>query len=85
MENKDNTIVVKDAKRLVGRNINERFDGDLYREIAELITKSLDSYSRLKDCSGERIVRVELHKPQRKNKEKYITRISRLDLKSKII
>lgn len=75
MENKDNTIVVKDAKRLVGRNINERFDGDLYREIAELITNSLDSYSRLKDFSGERIVRVELHKPQRKNKEKYTIRV----------
>lgn len=75
MENKDNIIVVKDAKRLVGRNINERFDGDIYREIAELITNSLDSYNRLKDFSGERIVRIELHKPQRKSKEKYTLRV----------
>ncbi|MBO8414520.1 MAG: ATP-binding protein, partial [Firmicutes bacterium] len=75
MENKDNIIIVRDAQRLVGRNINERFDGDLYREIAELITNSLDSYSRINNFLGERIVRIELHKPQRKNKEKYTLRV----------
>lgn len=67
--------LVEDAGRLVERNINERFDNDIYREIAELVTNSLDSYNRLSDFSGIREVRVEVGKAQRKGAEKHVIRV----------
>ena len=75
MEGKENAIVVQESKRLVARSIKERFDGNIYREIAELVTNSLDSYNRILNYKGNKIVRIELHKPQRKNYEKNTLRV----------
>ena len=65
------TITVRQASRLFEREAKNRFDGDLNREISELITNSIDSYERLilkglMDNSAKRVVRVRLCKPQKK-------------------
>lgn len=74
------TTVVKNATRLFVRESKNRFDGDLIREISELITNSIDSYARLVNNGempeeSERVVFVKLCKPQRKDKEKYTIQV----------
>ena len=67
--------LVKSAKRYFDREMRNRFDGDLSREIAELITNSLDSYGRISGFQGKKIVRIELDKPIRKSAEKHVVRV----------
>lgn len=67
--------VVKSANRLFEREAMNRFDGDLAREIAELITNSIDSYGRIKDFNDKKVVRIELDKAVRKSAEKYVIRV----------
>ena len=72
--------IVKKASRLFKRELKNRFDGDLNREIAELITNSIDSYERLikkglMSQNEPKVVIVRLAKPQRKGKEKNIIQV----------
>ena len=74
------TITVRQASRLFEREAKNRFDGDLNREISELITNSIDSYERLilkglMDNSAKRVVRVRLCKPQTKYKETHTIQV----------
>lgn len=69
------TVTVRLASRLFEREAKNRFDGDLNREISELITNSIDSYHRLikkgiMQPDEERKVWVKLCKAQRKTSEK---------------
>lgn len=67
--------LVRSAKRYFDREMMNRFDGDLSREIAELITNSLDSYGRIQGFQGKKIVRIELDKAIRKSAEKKVIRV----------
>ena len=72
--------IVRKASRLFERELKNRFDNDLNREISELITNSIDSYGRLvnsglHNSDEQRKVIVRLAKPQRKNYEKHTIQV----------
>jgi hypothetical protein len=71
---------VRKASRLFERELKNRFDNDLNREISELITNSIDSYGRLVNSSlhgldEKRKVIIRLAKPQRKHFEKHTIQV----------
>ncbi len=66
--------IVEKSERYKRREILSRFDGDLAREIAELVTNAIDSYGRIQNFNGEKIVKIEVAKGSKKG-EKFVIRV----------